>query len=82
MIEILVALVAGLVGGLLSRYIPALPQRWGKPTLVKLGKPGEHLYEVKHGAVHLYAGPDLHVAKEHRREHPGSVLIADGVNRG
>ena len=82
MIEILVALVAGLVGGLLSRYIPALPKKWRKKSLTKSSGPGEHLYEVKHGAVHLYAGPDLHLAKEHRRENPGAVLIADGVNRG
>ena len=82
MIELLVALVAGLIGGLLSRYIPTLSKRKGKTTPIKLTVPGVHNYVVKHGAVHLYAGPDLHVAKEHRREHPGSVLIADGVNRG
>ena len=82
MIEVLVALIAGLVGGLLSRYIPALPKKWRKKALTKLSAPGEHLYEVKHGASVLYSGSDLHLAKTQRKVYPGAVLIADGVNRG
>ena len=30
----------------------------------------------------LYEGDDLHYAKAVRKVHPGSTLIADGVNRG
>lgn len=82
MIEVLIALVAGLIGGLLSRYIPAFPKRLGKPALVELGKPGKHSYEVRRKGVVLYIGPDLVRAKMSRTANPGAVLIADGVNRG
>lgn len=72
MIEtILVALVAGVIGGLLSRYIPTF----------FLGS-GEHNYEVRRGSVVLYVGHDLRKAKARRKANPGAVLIADGVNRG
>ena len=78
MIEILVALLAGLVGGILSRWIrfpkkvPDLPQEVGSL----------HHYTVTRGAELFYEGGDLHMAKIRRQDNPGSVLIADGVNRG
>ena len=82
MIELLLALIAGLVGGLLSRYIPALPWRRKQTKAIEAGEPGEHKYEVRRGTVVLYVGVDLHEAKIQRIAYPGSVLIADGVNRG
>ena len=42
----------------------------------------EHVYVVIEGEVCLYEGDDLHYAKAVRKTHPGSTLIADGVNRG
>ena len=80
MIELLFAFIAGLVGGLLSRYIPALP--WRRTKAIESDGPGEHKYEVRRGTVVLYVGVDLHEAKIQRIAYPGSVLIADGVNGG
>ena len=74
MIEILVALLAGLVGGVLSRWIP-LPKK--APYI-----DGPHTYEVRRDDKVLYLGSDLRMAKTRRQENPGSALIADGVNRG
>ena len=82
MIELLLAFIAGLVGGLLSRYIPALPWRRKQTKAIEADVPDEHKYEVRFGQAVIFAGDDLHMAKVHRRENPGSVLIADGVNRG
>ena len=82
MIEILVALIAGLVGGLLSRYIPALPKRKGKTTPIKLTVPGVHNYVVLFQGTRKGFGGNLIAAKEYRKDNPGAVLIADGVNRG
>ena len=39
-------------------------------------------YVVIEGEDCLYEGDDLHYAKAVRKTHPGSTLIADGVNRG
>ena len=79
MIEVLLALVAGVVGGILSRWIP-FPKK--TPPLPRIKVEGSHQYEVKLGGALLYAGPDLHMAKAQRGAYPGAVLIADGVNRG
>ena len=82
MIELLLTLIAGLVGGLLSRYIPALPWRRKQTKALEVGIPGKGEYEITLKGVRLYQGSDLHSAKQIRHDHPGSVLIADGVNRG
>ena len=82
MIELLLALITGLVGGLLSRYIPALPWRRKQVPAIEIGEPGEYKYKVERGEAVLYVGDDLHTAKMNRQAYPGSVLIADGVNRG
>ncbi len=80
MIEVLLALVAGVIGGILSRWIP-FPKK--TPALPRIkAVEGSHQYEVKLGAAVLYAGDDLHIAKAQRGAYPGAVLIADGVNRG
>ena len=79
MIEIFLALVAGVIGGILSRWIP-FPKK--TPPLPRIKVEGSHQYEVKLGAAVLYAGDDLHIAKAQRGAYPGAVLIADGVNRG
>lgn len=79
MIEVLVALLAGVIGGILSRWIP-LPKK--TPPLPHLKAGGSRQYEVKLGETLLYAGDDLHMAKAQRGAYPGAVLIADGVNRG
>ena len=76
-VEILVALLAGLVGGVLSRWIP-LPRK--APYIEPVS--GPHTYEVRRGDEVLYLGSDLRIAKVRRHDNPGSVLIADGVNRG
>lgn len=77
MIEILVALLAGVIGGILSRWIP-LPKK--VPLLQEVSS--SHHYTVQHGMKLLYEGGDLRMAKARRQENPGAVLIADGVNRG
>jgi hypothetical protein len=85
MIEILVALLAGVVGGVLSRWIPAFPKKKDvRPDIFDLSAigVGEEVYEVELGDECLYLGGDLHIAKALRTENPGAVLIADGVNRG
>ena len=79
MIEVLVALLAGVIGGILSRWIP-FPKK--TPSLPHIKVEGPHHYKVKLGAAVLYAGDDLHIAKAQRGAYPGAVLIADGVNRG
>ncbi len=81
-LEILVALLAGVVGGVLSRFIPALPKRKGKPPLIEPGKPGDHVYKVGFRGARKSFGSDLLAAKAYRKANPGAVLIADGVNRG
>ena len=77
MIEVLIALVAGVVGGILSRWIP-LPKK--APYIKEVE--GPHSYRVRRDKEVLYRGSDLRLAKTRRRDNPGAVLIADGVNRG
>ena len=42
----------------------------------------QHDYLIIDGDELRYDGDDLHVAKDVRTAYPGSVLVADGVNRG
>ena len=80
MIEILLALLAGVIGGIGSRWIP-LPKKVPPLPYVKEVE-GPHSYMVTRGAELFYEGGDLRMAKNRRQENPGAVLIADGVNRG
>ncbi len=72
---ILFAGLAGVIGGILSRWIPL---RKNRPPNVE---PSTHSYEVR-GKKRFYKGGDLHKAKVFRDDNPGSTLIADGVSRG
>ncbi len=82
MIEILLALLAGVVGGVLSRWIPSLPKKVPPPLIGFPAVTAGSRYEVMQGFECLYEGGDLAIAKAHRADNPGSILIADGVRRG
>ena len=79
MVEVLLALVAGVIGGILSRWIP-FPKK--TPPLPHIEVDSSHEYMVTRGVEMFYEGGDLHMAKIRRQENPGAVLIADGINRG
>ncbi len=73
---ILFAGLAGVIGGILSRWIPLSKNR---PPNVESST---HSYEVRRGKKRFYKGGDLHKAKVFRDDNPDSVLVVDGVSRG